>query len=393
MSRSINPVKLKNLVFPVSRPIKVVTDETYTSLGVKWYANGLFVKEPLFGKDIKANQLFRVESGDFLYNRLFAWKGSFALAGAEHDGCFVSGEFPTFRVDESKLLAAYLMRYFSNPRVWDAIAKQSSGASQTSRLRFHEIDFLNWEIPLRPIPEQQQIVRMLGEADTLRQLRARADTRTNDFIPALFNEMFGDSGTNSKGWKKVTLGEIGGRGQYGLNAAAMSEGKGVRYIRITDIDSQGRLEGAEPAFVPTNIENLDKYELREDDILIARSGATAGKSYLHFELPFRAVYAGYLIRFQIDSKQVLPSFVARFLQTPDYWSQLNARKRAAAQPNVNARQLSSIRLPLPPLALQREFVTRVAEVGALQAQQARSRRRLEDLFQTLLHRAFSGELA
>ncbi len=293
------------------------------------------------------------------------------------------------RVDESVYDAKYLFYVLQSKPTRDQVL-QIVGATTYPNLSVPK--YRQIQIPLIPLPEQQRLVRILDEADALRQLRARAEARTNDFIPALFNEMFGDPATNPKGWKKVTLGEIGGQGQYGLNAAAMSEGTGVRYVRITDIDSQGRLEGAEPAFVPTDIENLDKYELREGDILIARSGATAGKSYLHLESPFRAVYAGYLIRFQIDSKQALPSFVARFLQTPHYWSQLNSLKRAVAQPNVNAKQLASIRFPLPPLALQREFAARVAEVRALQAQQARSRQRLEDLFQALLHRAFAGEL-
>ncbi len=64
------------------------------------------------------------------------------------------------------------------------------------------------EIPLPPLDEQHRIVRILDEAEALRQLRARADERMAEFIPALFNQMFGDPATNPKGWPIFLLGDI-----------------------------------------------------------------------------------------------------------------------------------------------------------------------------------------
>jgi hypothetical protein len=78
----------------------------------------------------------------------------------------------------------------------------------------------------------------------------------------------GNPSKNLKDWKDTTLGEIGGGGQYGLNAAAMSEGTGVRFIRITDIDDMGQLGRCPPAFVPVPTPNLNLYELSEGDILL-----------------------------------------------------------------------------------------------------------------------------
>lgn len=253
-------------------------------------------------------------------------------------------------------------------------------------------DYQRLNIVLLPLAEQDRIAKLLDESDELRKLRAQADRRTAALVPALFHEMFGDPVSNLKGWPLTTIGALGGVGQYGLNAAAMVDRIGVRFIRITDIDEAGKLGRCEPAYVPFDTPDLDHYELSVGDVLIARSGATAGKSCLHEGLPERAVFAGYLIRFKFDQKEVLPIFIASFLQTPAYWQQLNSHKRAVAQPNVNAKQLASIRLPLPPLPLQKEFAARVSEIRAMQAEQAASRRRLENLFQSMLHRAFQGEL-
>ena len=104
------------------------------------------------------------------------------------------------------------------------------------------------------------------------------------------------------------------------------------------------------------------------------------------------MFAGYLIRFQIDTTRALPIFVFSFLKTESYWAQLKQRTRAVAQPNVNAKQLGTLAFPLPPLDLQTEFAKRVAEIREMESAQAQSRARLDDAFQSLLHRAFNGEL-
>lgn len=158
-------------------------------------------------------------------------------------------------------------------------------------------------------------------------------------------------------WPLVPLSQIATQGQYGLNAPAMKEGNGVRFIRITDIDERSNLRTTGSAFVPGgDTAALDKYLLSPGDLLIARSGATAGKSLLFEGLKEPAVFAGYLIRFQVDRSIALPSFVAAFFKSSTYWAYINATKRAAAQPNINAQELGAIPIPLPPLDEQRRIV-------------------------------------
>lgn len=191
-----------------------------------------------------------------------------------------------------------------------------------------------------------------------------------------------------KRWPMATLGEIAGGGQYGLNAPAMSEGTGVRFVRITDITQAGELRHGEPAFVPVDTPELDNYELKDGDVLIARSGATAGKSYVHHSFGTRTVFAGYLIRFRPDTSKVLPRFVGAFLQTPAYWQQLNSHKRAVAQPNVNAKQLASLVLPMPPLAEQERIVKLLDEADELRKLRAQADSRTVGLIPALFQEIF-----
>lgn len=157
-------------------------------------------------------------------------------------------------------------------------------------------------------------------------------------------------------WRRMTLGDVADAGQYGLNAAALKEGNGVRFIRITDIDASGKLAGADPAYVDATMPGLDRYYLGPGDLLIARSGATAGKSLLFRGLAEPAVFAGYLIRFKVHVDRALPEYLAYFLQSSTYWGYIRTTARTVAQPNVNARELASVPVDLPPLSEQHRIV-------------------------------------
>jgi type I restriction enzyme S subunit len=170
-------VPLGELLATVSRPEAVETEKTYRILGAHWYAEGLYIKDVRTGAGIQAKSLYRVEEGDFAYNRLFAWKGSFALATKENHGCYVSNELPCFAVNRSRLDGRFLWRYFSRRSVWDEALSESTGGTPTSRNRLKEHKFLAFKIPLPPLDEQRRIVARIEklkakieEARALREL-------------------------------------------------------------------------------------------------------------------------------------------------------------------------------------------------------------------------------
>src|SRR4051812_40348121 len=93
-------VQLGDILSAVRREERTESEREYALLGAHWYAKGLYTKDRKFGREIRANTLYRVVEGDFVYNRLFAWMGSFALASIANDNCFVSNEFRCFQVDQ-----------------------------------------------------------------------------------------------------------------------------------------------------------------------------------------------------------------------------------------------------------------------------------------------------
>lgn len=167
-----------------------------------------------------------------------------------------------------------------------------------------------------------------------------------------------------KDWKECRLEDACiSKGQYGANAPKQPFDCTLpRYIRITDIDTAGRLKPNDAVSIDHEIAR--DYIVAEGDILIARSGATVGKSYIHRNIATTCAYAGYLIRFQTHPEKLFPTFLSHYLHTPEYWKWVADTQRAQAQPNINAGEYGSLLIPLPPLPEQKKIAAVLSSVDA-----------------------------
>lgn len=144
---------------------RVKADAEYKMLGVRWYGNGPFHRETRKGAEQSAAHLFRVQYGDVIYNKLFAWKGSFGVVEESLSGCFVSNEFPLFSIDLRKANAGFIARILRAPRLADRANIVSTGTTSISRNRLDERDFLRFPLSLPPYVEQVAISEVLQSVD------------------------------------------------------------------------------------------------------------------------------------------------------------------------------------------------------------------------------------
>lgn len=132
----------------------------------------------------------------------------------------------------------------------------------------------------------------------------------------------------------------------------------MRYIRITDIDEYGYL--IDEMGVSADISPLEqhKYLLKNNDILLARSGATVGKCYIHksTEVQYPCTFAGYLIRLRFDENIILPDYFFIITQLNIYKDWVKAIQRVTAQPNINADEYGNFPLPIMPIDKQKEII-------------------------------------
>jgi type I restriction enzyme S subunit len=165
------------------------------------------------------------------------------------------------------------------------------------------------------------------------------------------------------GWEWTRLGNLSSNIHYGYTASAKQEKKGVRLLRITDIQNDAVNWETVPS-CDIEDDKVGYYQLENDDVLIARTGGTIGKSYLVDNINVVAVFASYLIRIKrIDG--MYSSFIKTFLGSQLYWQQLYANSMGTGQPNVNATALKGLTFPLPPIAEQRRIVAKVDELITL----------------------------
>lgn len=164
---------------------------------------------------------------------------------------------------------------------------------------------------------------------------------------------------------EISLNDVLSRSpEYGANASAQdANGYDPRYLRITDIDDAGNLLYDDIRSIPLKI--AEPYLLSQDDIVIARTGNTVGKSYIHNYVNGQLAYAGYLIRFKINTEKASPRFIFQYLHSPYYYSWLNRTLRTGAQPNVNATEYKTLPLPDFQLGEQRKIAKILSTVDNL----------------------------
>jgi len=325
-----------------------------------------------------------VEAGDILIS-VRAPVG--ALNIAEEKSCIGRG-LAGLRSNE-KLNQNFLFHFLKSKE--KDIADLGTGSTFTAISKKH---LENLQIPLPPIEIQKKIVerieKLMGKIDTAKKLRKEAVADASALIPSALNKIFEEG--KLKGWEDVNVGDVCEKPQYGYTESAKLEAIGPKFLRITDIQNGNvNWENVPYCFC----DDVGKYQLKNGDIVFARTGATVGKSYLIKNSPENAVFASYLIRLRATGK-ILPDFLYYFFQSPDYWRQISHGQVGGAQPNVNGTKLAKIKFPLPPLPEQQKIVKYLdslsEKVRKIQILQSASEKELKLLEKGILNEAFDGEL-
>lgn len=190
-------------------------------------------------------------------------------------------------------------------------------------------------------------------------------------------------------WKVIQLRDISSDISYGYTASASSENVGPKFLRITDITS-GRINWKTVPYCKISEKDFKKYQLGIGDIVIARTGATTGYNAI-IKTNIDAVYASYLIRFQIDRKVADPFFVGHILQSNNFQDYVDAIAGGSAQPGANAQQLADFEFLLPPLPEQSAIAEVLSSLDDKIDLLHRQNKTLEQLAETLFRQWFVEE--
>lgn len=159
--------------------------------------------------------------------------------------------------------------------------------------------------------------------------------------------------------------------QYGYTESAKDEDTGTKFLRITDISENGQVKWNTVPYCEIEEKDLEKFKLETGDLLIARIGATTGKTCLINTEVEQGVFASYLIRLQRKNEKIVPSFGFYFTQSKFYWNQINANKGGKLKKGVSATLLKTLKVPIPPLPEQKTIAQKLTVIrNAIEQTQA-----------------------
>ena len=392
---------LGEILTPIVRKLKKPA-VPYTGLGIRSHGRGTFRKELERPAKNVMDHLYEVDCDDLIVNITFAWEGAIAIVRSEDAGALVSHRFPTYQFDQNAVLADFFRYPILDRQFIYNLGVISPGGAGRNRV-LNKADFLKIELALPEVAEQKKIADCLGSQDDLIAAEGRKLEALRQHKQGLIQQLFPQKGEtqprlrfpefeDAPDWEEVTLGTLLDRPpDYGVNAAAVPFSESLpTYIRITDINDDGQFPSR--ARVSVDIDATDEQYLEDGDIVLARTGASVGKSYRYREGDGRLVYAGFLIRVRPNPERLLSQFLAAYLSTWSYWDWVRLTSARTGQPGINATEYASIPLPLPPdrrtLAEQQKIADCLASIDDQLNEQARKCDTLKQHKQGLLQQLF-----
>ncbi|MBU1185126.1 MAG: restriction endonuclease subunit S [Proteobacteria bacterium] len=347
-----------------------------------------YISEATF-KRLRCTEIFE---GDCLISRLPDPVGRSCILPDTGERMITAVDCTIVRFNPKQLFPEFFNYFSQSLDYLKAVEVETTG---TTRKRISRSKLGQVAIPVPPLSEQQRIVGILDEAfDDIATAKTNAEKNLQN-ARALFESHLQSVFTQrGEGWVEKRLGDLS-KISYGYTESASTEEIGPKFLRITDIQNN-RVGWSGVPYCTIEPSDYPKYKLAEGDIVFARTGATTGKSYLVVDPP-EAVFASYLIRVQLNTKDLLPEFVNLFFQTQSYWDSIRSGTSGSAQGGFNATKLGELLIPFPKSPKDQQVIiakldTLSGETQRLESLYQQKLAALEALKKSLLHQAFTGQL-
>ena len=326
-----------------------------------------------------------------LYSKLRPYLNKVVLP---NDKGLATTELVPMLPDADRLERKYLAYYLRSKGFVDWVSAQVAGAKMP---RVSMQLFWQHEIPLPPMPEQKRITAILDKADAIRRKRQQAIQLADDFLRAVFLDMFGDPGANPKGFIEAVLGELTtGKMNNGLFRKNDEYGGSVPVAWVGELFRGNRISFSEDAsrIEPTEKE-IDAYGLKYGDLLFCRSSLKLegiGFNNIYLGDDDNALFECHLIRMSPCLEKVNPVFLNYQLRMPSVRARIFQQAKTSTMTTIDQAGLSRIKVFVPPLDLQEEFERRLIKVESLYSHLYKNKSLDELVFSSISQKAFSGQL-
>lgn len=391
-------VKFGEFLRPNRRPYTLGPEEDANLVGMRLYGAGPFHRELKPAMQIAKKSHFLIRAGDIIYNKLFAWKGTFGVVSPELDSMFVSDKFPTYELDRSRVDVDFLRWYFRYPPLWDEARNMSTGSAAISKLTLNPPKFLHLTIPLPSLAEQRRIVTRLetlaakiAKAYFLRQ-QASEESERILFSGCETSLLQAERAYPSEAIEKLVVPERGI--SYGIVQTGTHVEDGIPTLRAGDL-RWFECNTRDIKRVSPDIERTYKRtRLQGSELLLRIRGGVGALAVCPPELTganvSREIAVIPLVE-QIDSR-----YAMYLLAAPSSQRRMAGHVKGTSYVGINLRDVRSLPLPIPPLPIQHRIVmhldTLQIKAHALKRLQNQTATELDAMLPAILDRAFKGEL-
>lgn len=387
---AIEHARVGDVLVPSRRPLTVEPTAEYVFLGISAAGGGLFKKPAVTGSTLRSGSAFTIRLGDFVYSRLFAWAGSFEIAGAEEDGCVVSGEFPAFEVDLARLDPRWL-RYWllSEPGLCE-VRDRSAGSTPGSRNRLREDRFLTIPVPLPTLNEQRRV------ADMLDRLRASVEDilHRSDYVEKLMVAVTVSASARpdldedtklGRGWRHVALGQVLNPSTNHVQVEPMTNYQVAGlYSFGRGLIDRGSMLGAQTSYKTFTV-------LSEGDIVVSKLNGWEGAVAV-----VDRRFDGFCVSSEYPTfkpaSALLPAFFGGVARAPWFWEALNSNTRGSMvrRRRINSREFLGTDVWLPPMETQLQIAEWLEILDRSSEARSGLREWAEALVPSAMNEAFAG---
>lgn len=316
---------------------------------------------------------------------------------------FVPRDFPfsasalnehVFRLkpDPKKALPKYIFYFLFSPYGKQLILKDFRGATVGGISR----DFVEKvKIELHSIDKQQKIISILDAAKSALEKRRQTLRLADKFLKSAFLEMFGDPVRNPKKLNSVSCGAIASHvssGSTPLGGDKTYLKEGVLFIRSQNV-LMNRLDLSDVAYISNEVHNKMKRTLvKKNDVLLNITGASIGRVSFFEGEDDTANVNQHVCIIRPDKSKILPQYLSFLISMPNYQKTILGKNAGATRQAFNFDQIKRFQIPLASLPEQQKFANLVQKVERLKEKQKQSETQLQNLFNSVLQRAFRGEL-
>lgn len=252
-------------------------------------------------------------------------------------------------------------------------------------------DFLSIQFPLPPLETQKRIVSLLDQAQALIDKRKEQLALMDQLIQSLFYDMFGDPATNPKGWDELTIGDSCYFVKDGPHKSLDYVDTGIPFVSVKDIIN-GYLNFSEVRYISPEVyeENKGRCKPEFGDILYTKGGTTGFAMLVDIKIDFLNWVHIAVLKF--EKEKLNGKFFETMLNSKYCYEQSQRYTRGIANRDLVLGQMKKIMHYCPPVELQNSFAERVQKIEAQKKVMDSSLKELEDNFNSLMQRAFKGEL-